>query len=172
MTQPPRITSVGTFFRVHQSFHPRRLLLDIIRRRRRPNYDLLHQRSASRIFMPQHPAVRQVRSTQNIEIHTLLRAITNLPSLLAFQYRGTGILSCSVPALCVFAFNDPIFDILHTASQRLDAVYPSRKEQDCWSEGLPFVRSTHSIWLIYFVDHWRHSISNSLPSTRRNGSGF
>jgi len=119
MTQLPRITSVGTFFRVHQSIHPRRLLLDIIRRRRRPNDDLLHQRSASRIFMPQHPAVRQVRSTQNIETYTLLRAITNLRCPLALQYRGPGILSCAVPTMCVFAFNDHIFFILHTVFQRL-----------------------------------------------------
>ena len=77
---------------------PRRLLLDIIRQIRRLNDEVLHQRSASRIFMLQHPAVRHVISTQNIETYTLLGAVTNLRSPSAFQYRGAGILSCSVPA--------------------------------------------------------------------------
>jgi len=98
---------------------PRRLLLDIIRQRRRPNDEVLHQRSASRIFMPQHPAVRHVRSTQNIDTYTLLCVVTNLRSPSAFQYRGAGILSCSVPTMWVFTFKDPIFDIIHTAFQPL-----------------------------------------------------
>jgi len=57
--------------------------------------------------------------TSHIDTYTLLCVVTNLRSPSAFQYRGAGILSCSVPAMWIFVFNDPIFVILHTAFQRL-----------------------------------------------------
>jgi len=106
---------------------PRRLLLDIIRRRRRPNDDLLHQRSASRIFMPQHPAVRQ---SDPLKTSRYTPCYVRLPNYTVHQPSNIAVLSSSRAPSQLCAFSRSMTPYLSSSIPFFN-VCLSRKEQDC-----------------------------------------